>query len=452
MPSLPARAEGHTEDCARLILLRTSGGHLSDSETTNTTVEWTISDDTDLFIRQIDSLADILPIGINVIHQAYSSPEKELREFFEQECVLANDDGHIKTYTVEGNKYFKFRRFDGRAKKAQLAQELVPRTFLVSLVSQFDAFLGNLIRQLFNLKPDTLNTSESTLTFSQLKEFGSMDAARKYIVDREVETVLRKSHADQFSWLENKFGVKLNVDLPAWPVFIELTERRNLFVHSNGIVSHQYLAVCRQHGSTLEPGIALGKSLSVSRQYFETAHECIFEIVVKLAQVLWRKLQPDNLEPADGNLLSIGFELLEEERYRLARRILDFSTETLKKHGKEEHRLAMLINRAQAYKWSGDNATARKIIDSEDWSATGLKFQLGYALISDDVDRAIEIVTSIGAHSEITATAYREWPIFRELRKVQAFSEAFERIFGEPLNLVKLKPATISPRHGDSIH
>jgi len=116
----------------------------------------TIGQDVDLFIRQIDSLADTLPMATLVIQTTNQSSKEDLRRFLEQECSVTADDGQKKTYTVEGDKYFQFRRLEGRDHKARLAQELLPRTFVVSLVSQFDAFLGRLIRQLFNLKPETL--------------------------------------------------------------------------------------------------------------------------------------------------------------------------------------------------------------------------------------------------------------------------------------------------------
>jgi hypothetical protein len=217
--------------------------------------------------------------------------------------------------------------------------------------------------------------------------------------------------------------------------------------------THQYLEVCQRHNVALEKDLAVGKTLAVSRQYFEIAHECIFEVGLKLAQVLWRKLKPDELELADGNLLSVGFEVLEEGRYRLARCLLDFSTETLKKHGKEEHRLAMIVNRAQAYKWSGDEITARKIVSDIDWTAKALKFQLAEAVLLDKFDRAIEIMKRIGpAEDDVSKMGYREWPLFKEIRQVGEFAAAFAQIFGEPLNTVILQPHAPSSGSGPTIH
>jgi hypothetical protein len=334
-----------------------------------------------------------------------------------------------------------------------LAYQLVPGSFLVSLVSQFDGFLGRLIRQLFALKPEILNSSENTLTFSQMVAFGSIDAAKEYIVEKEIEAVLRKSHSEQFDWLEKKFGLVLRKNLESWPDFIEVTERRNLFVHANGVVSHQYLEVCANHSCKVEPGTKLGKQLSVNRKYFSGAHDCLLEIGVKLAQVLWRKLSGDDFSEADKSLITICYELLAEGRYRIARRLLDFGVETIKKHSGESRRLTLVVNRAQAYKWSGDEETARRIVNAEDWSALEPKFLLAQAVLLDDFAGATEIMKQIGGeHHQLGALAYREWPLFREIRKTPEFAAAFEEIFREPLNALKIGDKGTEPSPDETIH
>jgi len=400
----------------------------------------------ELFVKQIDALAETLPLSMSAIQGAHDASREHLLKFLNEECkAIRQDDEKQTTYTIKPGQQLHFRRLEGRVHKTTLAKTLVPRGFLVSLISQFDAFLGSLIRQLFKIKPEILNSSANTLTFSQLSEFGSIEDAREYVIDKEVESVLRKNHSEQFDWLENKFGMPLRSGLTAWPEFIEVTERRNLFVHTNGVVSHQYLEVCKRHSCAIDPALCSGMTLSATRDYFESAHECIFEVGVKLSQVLWRKSAPDDLQRADASLVKVCYELLADGRNRLARILLDFATETLKKHGSKENRLILVVNRAQAYKWSGDEDTARKIVNAEDWSATSVKFQLAHAVLLDDTTTAVHIMKQIGTgEADITKDAYREWPLFKEIRKSEVFAAAFEGIFGEPLNTVTIE-ATGTP-------
>lgn len=107
----------------------------------------------------------------------------------------------------------------------------------MSLISQFDAYFGNIIKTIYYKKPEILSTSEKSIKYSEIIKINSIDELKEYIIEQEIEAVLRKSHNDQFKWLENKLNMKLRQGLNCWPTFIESTERRNLFVHCDGCVS-----------------------------------------------------------------------------------------------------------------------------------------------------------------------------------------------------------------------
>lgn len=117
-----------------------------------------------------------------------------------------------------------------------------------------------------------------------------MSNHNKSIIEKEVETVLRNSHVEQFDWLESKFGIPLRKGLDSWPTFVETTERRNLLVHTGGIVSSQYIKNCKEHKVAFGNDLKPGSELHVDAEYVAKAYFCIFEIGVKLAHVLWRKL------------------------------------------------------------------------------------------------------------------------------------------------------------------
>jgi hypothetical protein len=401
----------------------------------------------ELFVNQVEALAETLPLATLAIQQARAASNQQLGKFFQEEGTVVSTEGTKKSYRLDAGQQVRYQRLMRRVHRADLAQMLVPRGLLVALVSQFDAFVGALIRQLFTQRPELLDASGRTLTFSQLSEFGSIEAAREYVIEKEIESVLRENHIEQFVWLEGKFNVPLRKGLPAWPVFIEVAERRNLFVHTNGVVSRQYLEVCNKHACQLPDGVGLGHSLPLTREYFVAAHDCLLEIGVKLGQVLWRKIQPDDLEKADWNLVTVTYNLISEGRYRVACVLLDFGTEVLKTHSKEMHRLTLVVNRAQAYKWTGDEEKCKKILDAEDWSATSRKFQLAQAVLRDQFKQACEIVKQMGGSEEgVDKHAFREWPLFKELRKSPEFTALFEQVFGEPLNKIVVQDS----KAGDS--
>ena len=99
----------------------------------------------------------------------------------------------------------------------------------------------------------------------------------------------------------------------------------------------------------------------------------------------------------------------------------------------------MVVNRAQAYKWMGDDAKCAEITNGEDWSASGDAFQLADAVLRDDVERAVQIMKRLGdTHELMIKQAYREWPLFRKMRVEELFRITFQKIFKEPLEQVEV--------------
>jgi hypothetical protein len=191
------------------------------------------------FITQISSLYSTLPVLMKTLNEALKDNTKEFLDFIKNSCKPAQE-GNIAVPSQLHGHWLDLRR---KTERVALANRIVPNSFLVSLVSQYDSYLGNLIRCLFYARPELLMGSDRSLTFKELSEFGTLSEARDSLIEREVETVIRKSHSEQFDWMEGKFKAledkdfSLRKGLASWPTFIELTERRNLFVHCDGVVS-----------------------------------------------------------------------------------------------------------------------------------------------------------------------------------------------------------------------
>ena len=131
--------------------------------------------------------------------------------------------------------------------------------------------------------------------------------------------------------------------------------------------------------------------------------------------------------------------LLQQEKFELAKAVLDFATEVLKTYSSEEFRLRFVVNRAQAYKWSGDNERALEILKAEDFYALSDVFKLAAAVLREDYKQALALVKLIGAQGEIRLEDYREWPLFKEFRKQRELEVLIAKIFKEPLNRIDVK-------------
>ena len=149
------------------------------------------------FTQHVESLRVSIDLSMLVIQGARKAAWTKYQEFIDQNCKEETIDGR-QIVEVPPEHLSRYRVLEKRLNHAHIANGVVPTNFLVALVSQYDAFLGNLVGVLLKLKPELLKASDRALTFSQLSDFGSIEAAREFIVEKETETLLRKSHAEQF--------------------------------------------------------------------------------------------------------------------------------------------------------------------------------------------------------------------------------------------------------------
>ncbi len=388
----------------------------------------------DRFIARVDSLADHVILAMSAISESNKHERKCFKEFLATKAKRL--DGDKDVFGIPVDKFTEFRRLERRLHRSELALVSVPRALMVALISEFDAFAGATLKTFYRLRPDALASSERKMTYSELVTFDSLEAAREHVVEKEVETFLRSSHSAQFDALETKLGITLRKDLPIWKDFIELTERRNLFVHSDGVVNNQYLQVCRDAGHDCS-GIKKGDVVGASQKYFSQSHEILYELAAKLSHVLWRKLSPDDREAADGHFSgTLIYDLLCEKRYRLARTLADFGVATFKSWGSDYFRRALIVNRAQAYIWDGQREQGLRILAAEDWSAANNEFHVCIAALRQDFRAAIQYMKALGPKAVPKKDGYRDWPVFREIRKTAEFQDAFMEMFGEPITTV----------------
>lgn len=397
----------------------------------------TIQEEIDSFLQRADGLRATLPLAMMAAGAAREVTNNEYKSFLDAHGKKVREEGSGHVYHLPLNQAATAEGFNRELERLDAGIELLAPSLTVALVSAFDHYLSRLLRWYFTVRPEVLNSIDKTISFPDLVKFGSVEAAREFVLEKEIESTLRESHAEHFRILESRLGIPLRKDLAIWPEFIELTERRNLFVHTGGRVSHQYIKNCSEHGVNFERALSPGEQLNVAPEYFKRGIDVVSELGVKLGQVMWRKVLPDELEAADSGLIKVTYLLLRAQRYKLGKELLDFGCVTLKKHASEQNRRILLVNRAQCYKWLGDTATCKQLIGAEDWSATGLNFKLAVAVLEDDFSGAEKLMVEAAQTNYISEEDFISWPLFKEFRKSEEFKRAFEKAFGKDYTSIK---------------
>jgi hypothetical protein len=312
-----------------------------------------------------------------------------------------------------------------------------------------DVYLGNLLRILFAIRPELLvapdpedeprkannKPSGRMVNFSDVLSFPKLNIITA-VTEKVIDSLLRMSYVESFDKIANRFQISTLKEFENWPKFVECSQRRHLIVHCGGVVSSQYIQVCQTQRVDLA-GLEAGQVLDVTEQYLYDAIEFVAETGLKVGQVLWRALRPSSIHAADSHLgTELQFRLLQREQWTLALRMGEFGSRCSERKydtpRKERAVKVILVNYAQAAKWSGDNERAQQIVKSADWSASSIDFDLAIKCLEGDWEGAAALMKQVGnASKDMSIHAYYNWPIFREFRETPQFLTTFEVVFGK---------------------
>ena len=216
----------------------------------------TISKIIEDYLACINSIKETFDSTFGLLNKNNTNVRQELVNFLNKDNNLNLDISPIQAKSLK----LIVRKFE----RAELATKIFPQSMLVSLVSQYDYLIGQLVQFIYQINPNLLNDSNSQISYKDLFKYTDLDTIKNKIIQDKVETVLRKSHDEQIEDLQRLSGVKNLKGVSFWKEFVEITQRRNLFVHCKGIVSDQYIQKCKDVGIDYLPKIPLVKETHYS--------------------------------------------------------------------------------------------------------------------------------------------------------------------------------------------
>ncbi len=397
------------------------------------------------FLEELSALDDTLPIQMLLLSAKRSSLLKKLEDISDKKEDKDEEGKEIFRYKVKPEFSEKFPEIHKHLNRSDIAIKILPRNFIVSIISQYDAFIGELIRILFQINPNLLKSSEKELKVEDLFNSDSIEDLKSHIIDKEVDSILRDEHFEQLKTIEKRISnstgknFSLTTDLHVLSEFIELTQRRNLFVHTNGMTTRQYCESYKKWNIKNECSGEVNFELIANPKYCKRAYEILYEMAVKLTHVLWRKFVPQEREKADENFNLLTYELLKNSNYKLTITLLDFATDVIRKFETEQIRKFMVVNKAIAYKMMDMNQECKEVLDKEDWTI-GNEYKLANEVLRDEFDKAAEIMIKIGNADEIVSKdAYEDWPLFKKFRNSKQFKDTYLSIFGEEFRFEEIQ-------------
>jgi len=315
-------------------------------------------------------------------------------------------------------------------RKLSSAEKLFKKQAIVTLVSRFDEFFGKLLHLVLEQNPTWLSSSEKTLTYKELIEIKSVEKAIEAVISKEVENLMFGSHAEQIAYIDEKLKLGISENFSSLPHFLEVAERRNLFVHTGGVISTKYLEKCNSFGYSTQ-GLKKGDCLNGDLDYFNQAFIIYFEAGLRIGQAAYRRLFPTKLETADSGLNHLSVKFMRAGDYKLAELISSFDIgipDKLRSKNTEFPYFAR-INKAASLKFQ--NKEFESCLESVPWSAFHPKYALCLHILREEFDQAIDLMKTPEIQTSVGDSGFRGWPIFRDFRETNEFLSVYEEVFNK---------------------
>lgn len=382
------------------------------------------------------------------IEQGYEKSKKEYEEYIEANNLIPQDDvvdENIAESAILQSDKLVLKTSDLKSYN-QLVTKIGALSFLsdniletqfVECITRFDVFLLNFMRKCFYAFPDRFGKQERNIQLSELKELKSIDELKYKIIDDELEKIFRDSHKEQLNYINKAFKIDFMKAAPTlYSSFIEITERRNLYIHCNGQVSTQYIRVCKQENA--KPASAQVKEkLPISLDYFIESNGVLLSFAIIIAFSMWLKLSKQDEADACNSVISISNRLLKQNRPQIVIDILNYvisKSKELQIQRKFVNKFYMYLLRA--YSKIGDRESFEKILSVADFSDVNQSIQLALVVLQGKYEEAFDLLKEINGNEKVlqkSKLAISE--IFTGLILQDNFDKIYQEIYGEEFHI-----------------
>ena len=317
------------------------------------------------------------------------------------------------TFIVDGDMSKIRDAFEFQAKSNE-QKNLLYVNSLISLLSSAEWFYSQLLHFFYDKNPSAAGIKKKTLTLEELKSFGTVEDAEKYLIDSKIETLLRSSFSDWVDTLREELKLGLGYLKGFQNELIEIYQRRNLFVHNGGVVNSIYLAKVET------PQFEINEKLEVDEEYLENAIDKIHVLFSLIACELWTKDNPSDEERADF-LMHLSYSYLKANKWVVA----EMPNIFLSNDGKQQTipRSYAQLNCWLCKKRVGDQEALFKELESIDYSDKTIIIQLALAALKENEEEFFELLPRAINSEELTVEYLFDFPILQEMRESDKFIE-----------------------------
>ena len=252
-----------------------------------------------------------------------------------------------------------------------------------------------------------LDPGKKEFSLEDIDGFRTEGDATDLLLSRRVSDLMYGGLDDWSKW----FAGRGNINLPElaidWETVREIFQRRHIITHSGGLVSGEYLAKVK-----LPDLPALGSRLVVDEDYLEATFDQLDALGTGLGVRTWGAWSPEQRNNSASALLQRTYQTLLLGRWQVTEKLAAMSVQC-----DDDLRYAIRCNGWLSRAERSGYETVRTEVVDWDVSALSGRFKLVRLVLMQDLDSALEMVSTLLAASELAPGELREWPILRTLRE-----------------------------------
>lgn len=392
-----------------------------------------------VFVKVIGKLADKHDSNtkrdiINPIDETFKTIDDMIIKTENEDNKTTNTSKKILVKKKERKKFFKLlaKKLDNgemisdmrKAKKASTQQgTLLRKNSLITLMSTFETLVSNLIQEFYNKFPNALPSDNKTLSLSEIKDLGSIEEAEKFLIDSEIDSVLRGDIVNQINYFVKPIKLNLKAINIYQEELVEASQRRNILVHNDGIVNRHYLKKAPK--KLIDKELKEGTKLKIDSTYLINKIELIHVVGIILIQECFRKWEPKEIHTLNDLLLEIIYDELKEENYSFVEKLSKYINTIDLKNDKD--RRLLIINHCIALKEQNKIEELNEILEKDDWTCVSDDFNLALAALKNNSAEFYFLLDKLILTKSLKVFDLQQWPLFNSFREEKAFKKIVKK-------------------------
>ncbi len=374
----------------------------------------------------IYKITDIIIENSDYSKKLYESIQIEIDEDGNPNISVENEA--ILEYFLISNDYE-----DEIAAKYIHNKRMKTKSSVISICITLENLCCQLLKEFLLKKHEGDLFDNKTITFKDMKRFENIGDTKQYLVDSELESIFRGNFKSWSSKIFNyckKVDKEINVFLEKreeiFDEIEELYQRRNLLVHSNGVVNHIYLnLVSPKYKEKFDNGDDI--EIDIDIDYINNKIKIVEEFGTIIFYLFYKILED---RESDVDLNSILLKYLKREN-----EAIPIIYKDMQSRAKEsENKLIYKVNYFLYFRVNNLYDRIENEIKNFDTSVYTNEYKLAKKIIMQDIDCEKDAIDYYENLDDVSFVNVYKWPLMRLLseneRYIRYCKNRINKIFG----------------------